>query len=225
MVLSLSLLELHGVCRTFGKGDAAVTVLRDVSFSVALNEMVAIMGPSGSGKSTLMNIVGLLDRPTSGSLLLANHEIGRLSDDDMAQVRGRSIGFVFQSYNLLARNTAVDNVALPLLYAKSSSRERRDRAMQALETVGLERKSDHRPNQLSGGEQQRVAIARALVRDPPILLADEPTGALDSGTGARILSLFHDLHRSGRTIIMITHDPQVALQCERTIRLRDGQTS
>ena len=225
MVLSLPLLELKGVCRTFGSGDGAVTVLRDVTFNVAFNEMVAIMGPSGSGKSTLMNIVGLLDRPTSGSLLLANYEIGSLSDDDLARVRGRSIGFVFQSYNLLARNTAAENVALPLLYAKSSSRERRDKAMQALKTVGLEHKSNHRPNQLSGGEQQRVAIARALVRDPPILLADEPTGALDSGSGARILSLFHDLHRSGRTIIIITHDSQVALQCERTVQLRDGQAS
>lgn len=221
----MSLLALRGVCRSFGSGDAAVPVLRDVSFEVDRSELVAIMGPSGSGKSTLMNIVGLLDRPTSGHVLLSGQEIGGLSDPGLAQLRGRAIGFVFQAYNLLARNTAIENVALPLLYTRVSSRDRRDRAMQALETVGLARKSHHRPNQLSGGEQQRVAIARALVRDPPLLLADEPTGALDSATGGRILDLFQALHRSGRTIIVITHDPQVAIQCGRIIRLKDGRVS
>lgn len=221
----MTLLALRDVCRSFGSGDATVPVLRDVSFKVDRSELVAVMGPSGSGKSTLMNIVGLLDRPTSGDVLLSGQEIRELSDSGLAQLRGRAIGFVFQAYNLLARNTAIENVALPLLYTRVSSRERRDRAMQALETVGLARKSHHRPNQLSGGEQQRVAIARALVRDPPLLLADEPTGALDSATGARILDLFQALHRSGRTIIVITHDPQVAIQCGRIIRLKDGRVN
>lgn len=219
----MPLLALRDVCRSFGSGDAIVPVLRNVSFQVDRSELIAVMGPSGSGKSTLMNIMGLLDRPTSGDVLLNGQQIAHLSDLGLAQLRGRAIGFVFQAYNLLARNTAIENVALPLLYTKVSSRDRRNRAMQALETVGLARKSHHRPNQLSGGEQQRVAIARALVRDPPLLLADEPTGALDSATGARILDLFQDLHRSGRTIVVITHDPQVAIQCGRIIRLKDGR--
>lgn len=217
-----AVVELNGVSRSFGAGEGAVSVLLDVSFRVHSNEMVAIMGPSGSGKSTLMNIVGLLDRPTSGNVRIDDHDVTRLSDNGLSLLRGRAIGFVFQSYNLLARSTALENVELPLVYAGIPRRIRRQRAMEGLQAVGLGAKAHHRPNQLSGGEQQRVAIARALVRDPPLLLADEPTGALDSRTGAQIMSLFHDLHRSGRTVVIITHDPQVAVQCGRVIRLMDG---
>ena len=214
---------MRHVERSFGRGPVAVPVIRDVSFDIAPNEFVAIMGPSGSGKSTLMNILGLLDRPTKGTVSLADQDVGLLTDDGMARLRGRSIGFVFQSYNLLARSTAVENVGLPLLYLDRHAGTRHERAMRSLEAVGLGAKARSLPSQLSGGEQQRVAIARALVRDPTLILADEPTGALDSRTGSDILALFADLHRSGRTIVMITHDPRVAARCGRVIRLRDGR--
>ena len=214
---------MRHVERSFGRGPVAVPVIRDVSFDIARNEFVAIMGPSGSGKSTLMNILGLLDRPTKGTVRLADQDVGLLTDDGMARLRGRSIGFVFQSYNLLARSTAVENVGLPLLYLDRPAGTRPERAMRSLEAVGLGAKAGSLPSQLSGGEQQRVAIARALVRDPTLILADEPTGALDSHTGSDILALFADLHRSGRTIVMITHDPRVAARCGRVIRLRDGR--
>ena len=214
---------MRHVERSFGRGPVAVPVIRDVSFDIARNEFVAIMGPSGSGKSTLMNILGLLDRPTKGTVRLADQDVGLLTDDGMARLRGRSIGFVFQSYNLLARSTAVENVGLPLLYLDRHAGTRHERAMRSLEAVGLGAKAGSLPSQLSGGEQQRVAIARALVRDPTLILADEPTGALDSHTGSDILALFADQHRSGRTIVMITHDPRVAARCGRVIRLKDGR--
>lgn len=219
----MPIVSVRNVERWFGDGDARVAVLRTVSFDIARNDFVAITGPSGSGKSTLMNIIGLLDRATSGSVALAGRDVGRQSDDDMARLRGEAIGFVFQSYNLLARSTALENVELPLLYARGRTKDRRDRALRMLSAVGLAAKANHLPSQLSGGEQQRVAIARALVRRPPLLLADEPTGALDSATGAEILALFRALHRSGQTVVMITHDPQVAARCDRIIRMRDGR--
>ncbi|MBE7245749.1 MAG: ABC transporter ATP-binding protein [Actinomycetospora chiangmaiensis] len=219
----MPLLALDAVYRTFQVGAVAVPVIRDVSLGVEAGECVAIMGPSGSGKSTLMNMVGLLDRPTSGAIRLDGADTASLSDDARARMRRDWIGFVFQSYNLLPRSTAVENVELPLVYAGIAPRLRRLRARAALESVGMSARERHFPSQLSGGEQQRVAIARALVGDPAVLLADEPTGALDSRTGAEILDLFHQLNRSGQTVVMITHDAAVAAQCARTVRLRDGR--
>ena len=217
------LLEVHNLTRRHGLGDAAVTALRDTSFEVAEGEFVAIMGASGSGKSTLMNIIGLLDRPTSGSLVLAGEPVTTLGHDRLAALRNRRIGFVFQSYNLLARNTTLENVEMPLVYSGLRRSQRRVRAKAALETVELSHRSQHWPGQLSGGEQQRVAIARALIGDPALILADEPTGALDSRTGLSILALFQMLNRSGRTIIMVTHDEQVARHARRILQLQDGR--
>ncbi|HET7849351.1 MAG TPA: ABC transporter ATP-binding protein [Pseudolabrys sp.] len=217
------LISLRSVQRTFGSGSVAVTVLHDVSLDIEAGERVAIMGPSGSGKSTLMNMMGLLDEPSSGSILIEDEDVSELSEDERARLRGRKIGFVFQSYNLLPRNTAIENVTLPLIYAGVGRRERFCRAAEALELVGMSRRAGHFPAQLSGGEQQRVAIARALVSGPSIILADEPTGALDSRTGAEILALFRSLNRSGQTVVLITHDAHVAAQCERTVRLQDGE--
>ena len=219
----MSLLALDAVHRTFRLGTVSVPVIRDITLGVEAGECVAIMGPSGSGKSTLMNMVGLLDRPTSGSIRLDGEDTARLSDDARARMRRDWIGFVFQSYNLLPRSTAVENVELPLIYAGIASRPRRLRARAALEAVGMAIRERHFPSQLSGGEQQRVAIARALVGDPAVLLADEPTGALDSRTGAEILDLFHQLNRGGQTVVMITHDAAVAAHCARTVHLRDGR--
>lgn len=219
----MSLLALDAVHRTFRVGTVSVPVIRDITLGVAAGECVAIMGPSGSGKSTLMNMVGLLDRPTSGSIRLDGEDTARLSDDARARMRRDWIGFVFQSYNLLPRSTAVENVELPLIYAGVAPRLRRLRARAALESVGMAIRERYYPSQLSGGEQQRVAIARALVGDPAVLLADEPTGALDSRTGAEILDLFHQLNRGGQTVVMITHDAAVAAHCARTVHLRDGQ--
>jgi putative ABC transport system ATP-binding protein len=219
----MPLLALESVHRTFRVGTMSVPVVRDVSLGVEAGECVAIMGPSGSGKSTLMNMVGLLDRPTSGSIRLDGEDTARLSDDARARMRRDWIGFVFQSYNLLPRSTAVENVELPLIYAGVAPRLRRLRARAALEAVGMSVRERHFPSQLSGGEQQRVAIARALVGDPAVLLADEPTGALDSRTGAEILDLFRQLNRHGQTVVMITHDAAVAARCARTIHLRDGR--
>ncbi|HEX5508462.1 MAG TPA: ABC transporter ATP-binding protein [Pseudolabrys sp.] len=217
------LISLRSVQRTFGSGPVAVTVLRDISLDIDLGDCVAVMGPSGSGKSTLMNMMGLLDQPSTGSIFIEGDDVSLLSDEDKAKLRGRKIGFVFQSYNLLPRNTAIENVTLPLVYAGVRRSHRFDRAAQALELVGMARRANHFPAQLSGGEQQRVAIARALVSDPAIILADEPTGALDSRTGAEILSLLRSLNRSGQTVVMITHDAQIAAQCERIVRLQDGE--
>jgi len=215
--------SLRSVSRAFQVGPAPVAVIRDVSLDVERGDSVAIMGPSGSGKSTLMNLIGLLDRPTSGSVIIDSTDVARLSDDERSKLRGRRIGFVFQSYNLLARYTALENVQLPLVYAGVARRRRLHLAGQALEVVGMAHRVRHLPSQMSGGEQQRVAIARALVCAPPILLADEPTGALDSRTGSEIMDLFGFLHRSGRTVIIITHDAGVAAKCRRTVRLQDGR--
>jgi len=209
---------------TLGEG-VEVHALRGLDLDVGRGEYAAIMGPSGSGKSTLLQILGCLDVPTSGSYRLAGDEVGSLGEEALSIIRNRRIGFVFQAYNLLARATALDNVALPLLYRGVPPAERRRRAMQALERVGLAERTGHRPNELSGGQKQRVAIARALAADPDILLADEPTGNLDSKTGAEILELFDALHQEGRTIVMVTHEEYVAEHCERIIRILDGRVA
>jgi len=217
------LLHAENLTRRYGRGDAAVTALRNTSFQVAEGEFVAVMGPSGSGKSTLMNLIGLLDRPTIGTLVLAGEQTTRLGHDRLAALRNRRIGFVFQSYNLLARNTTLENVEMPLVYSGLRGRKRQGRARAALDRVGLSHRIHHWPSQLSGGEQQRVAIARALVGDPAIILADEPTGALDSKTGCSVLALFQALNRDGRTIIMVTHDEHVARHAKRVLKLQDGE--
>ena len=217
------LLETHRLTRRYGSGHAAVDALSDTSFGIAEGEFVAVMGPSGSGKSTLMNLIGLLDRPTSGRLILAGEDATRLDHDRLAGMRNRRIGFVFQAYNLLARNTTLENVEMPLVYSGLRGSKRHLRAQAALESVGLSHRVDHWPGELSGGEQQRVAIARALVGDPAIILADEPTGALDSRTGLSILALFQALNRAGRTIVIVTHDEHVARHARRVLRLQDGR--
>ena len=216
------LLEAHRLTRRYGSGAAAVNALAETSFVVGEGEFVAIMGPSGSGKSTLMNIIGLLDRPTSGRLVLAGEATTGLDSDRLASLRNRRIGFVFQAYNLLARNTTLENVEMPLVYSGLPSRKRRRQARAALERVGLTHRVDHWPGELSGGEQQRVAIARALVGDPALVLADEPTGALDSRSGLSVLALFQALNRAGRTVVMVTHDEHVANHARRILRLQDG---
>jgi putative ABC transport system ATP-binding protein len=210
-------------------GDQEVHALDGVSLRVDEGDWVAIMGPSGSGKSTLMNVIGCLDQPTSGSYRLDDQEVARMNDEQLAAVRNRKIGFVFQTFNLLARTTALQNVELPLVYAGvrspagSAGKSRRDRAVAALERVGLGDRLNHRPNELSGGQQQRVAIARALINDPAIILADEPTGNLDSHVGAEILEIFHQLHAQGMTLVMVTHDPDIGSQCKRIVHIKDGQ--
>lgn len=209
--------------KVYQMGEVEVHALRGVSFTIERGAMVAIMGPSGSGKSTLMQIMGCLDRPTSGRVLLEGEDVGRAGDNRLAQIRNRKIGFVFQQFNLLPRQTALQNVEVPLAYAGTGRRERRRRAIEALEAVGLGDRLHHRPNELSGGQKQRVAIARALVNSPSILLADEPTGALDSRTGREIMELFSDLNRQGHTVVLITHDPEVAAYAERIIHIRDGR--
>lgn len=216
------LLEAKSLCKSYGLGETKSMALRDVSFNVMRGEFLAIMGPSGSGKSTLMNIIGLLDRPTSGTLALVGAPTARLSPDRAARLRNRQIGFVFQSYNLLSRNTALENVELPLIYTGTGRAERHRRAKESLCKVGLAEKMGHWPAQLSGGEQQRVAIARALVTDPTLILADEPTGALDSRTGNEILAVFQSLNQQGRSIIIVTHDETVARHSSRIIKLQDG---
>jgi len=215
-------IDVHDVVKTYALGDVEVRALRGVSFTIAAGEYVAIMGPSGSGKSTLMNLLGCLDRPTTGRYVLDGTDVSTLDDNALAAIRLKKLGFVFQGFNLLARTSAVKNVALPLFYAGVGTRERTAAALAQLRDVGLGDRSDHKPNELSGGQQQRVAIARALVNDPAVLLADEPTGNLDSATSEEIMRLFGDLHRAGRTIIMVTHDEDVARHAERVIRLRDG---
>lgn len=204
-------------------GDVEVRALRGVNMRVERGEYVAIMGPSGSGKSTLMNLLGCLDTPTEGSYRLAGEEVSRLTDEQTAAIRNRRIGFVFQTFHLLPRYSALDNVGLPLRYGGVPRDERRRRARIVLERVGLADRVDHRPNQLSGGQRQRVAIARALVNDPDLLLADEPTGNLDSQVGGEILALFDELHESGRTVVMVTHEPDVAARAGRLIRFVDGE--
>ncbi len=223
MTMAPPLLSLRSVYRTYHRDSLAVAAIRGVSFDIERGEILAIMGQSGSGKSTLMNMIGLLDLPTEGAIYLEGADVADMSDDRRSELRARSIGFVFQSYNLLARHNAIENVALPLVYSGVGRKERMLRAEQSLEAVGMLHRAKHYPRQLSGGEQQRVAIARALIASPLIVLADEPTGALDSRRGAEIVELLCSLNGSGQTVVMITHDPWVAAQCRRTIRLHDGQ--
>lgn len=213
----------EGLKKSYRAGLNTVHALRGLTFCIEQGESVAVMGPSGSGKSTLMNLLGLLDSPSGGFLRIEGQDVSRFKPDQQAKVRNRKVGFVFQASNLLARSTALENVELPLLYAGLGARERRRRALEALDVVALGHRSSHMPHQLSGGEQQRVAIARAVVNDPLILLADEPTGALDSRTGLIILALFQALNREGRTLVLVTHDMHVARHAVRVINLRDGQ--
>ena len=217
------LLRIENLSREYVMGGETVHALRDVSLSIERGEYVAIMGPSGSGKSTMMNVLGCLDTPSAGEYWLNGEEISRFTDDGLARVRNREIGFVFQTFNLLPRATALHNVELPLVYAGVRARERRERAGAALEQVGLAERMHHRPNELSGGQRQRVAIARALVNQPSILLADEPTGNLDSVTSEEIMEVFAALHAAGQTVIMVTHEPDIAARAQRIVVLRDGR--
>jgi putative ABC transport system ATP-binding protein len=217
------MIKLANITKTYRMGAGDITVLSDISLNVQGGELIAIMGPSGSGKSTLMNIIGCLDRPTSGAYNFENREISAMTDDELASVRNVKIGFVFQTFNLLPRFSALKNVEVPLIYSGVPSRLRRDRAAPLLEKVGLGDRMQHKPTELSGGQQQRVAIARALVNNPPLLLADEPTGNLDSRSGEEILNILIRLNQQGVTIIIVTHDKDIAAQCKRIINLKDGR--
>jgi putative ABC transport system ATP-binding protein len=218
------IIDIRNLTKDFQLGELPVHVLKGISFEVERGEFVAIMGPSGSGKSTLMNILGCLDTPTSGSYTLDGVSVGALSSDELAEIRSKKIGFVFQQFNLLARTSATENVELPLLYTDVPARERRERANKALIAVGLAGREDHQPSQLSGGQQQRVAIARSLVNDPRIILADEPTGALDSRIGLEIMAIFQRLNRDeGITMIVVTHDPDIASYARRNLHFKDGR--
>ena len=216
------ILEMKDICKDYPQGKSFVHILKNINLSVEEGDYVAIMGPSGSGKTTLMNIIGCLDVATSGSYILAGQDVFSNTDDELAVVRNKEIGFVFQTFNLLPKMTAVDNVALPMLYAGVSKKQRRERAIEALKTVGLGERLDFLPNQLSGGQCQRVAIARAIVGHPTLLLADEPTGALDTVAGEQVMDIFAQLHEAGSTIIMITHEQAIADHANRIYRLRDG---
>jgi putative ABC transport system ATP-binding protein len=218
----VSLIRIESICRRYEMGSETVHALRGVSLTIERGEYVAIMGPSGSGKSTLMNMLGCLDTPSSGTYELNGHSVGEMDDNELAEIRNREIGFVFQTFNLLARSTALRNVELPLIYAGVGIDERRGIALEALEKVGLGDRVHHRPNEMSGGQRQRVAVARALVNNPSILLADEPTGNLDTRTGEEILALFGQLHDRGHTLIVVTHEEHVARHARRIIRIRDG---
>lgn len=215
-------IALNHIIKTYQMGDSVVAALAGVSLDIREGEFTAIMGPSGSGKSTLMNILGCLDRPTSGSYMLDGQEVALLNDDELALTRNKKIGFVFQNFNLLPRITALDNVALPLVYAGVNTKDRKQRAADALASVGLEKRMDHLPNELSGGQRQRVAIARALVNEPTIIMADEPTGALDTKSGDEVMDIFKKLNTYGRTIILVTHEPDIAAHAKRVIHVRDG---
>jgi putative ABC transport system ATP-binding protein len=219
----MPLIETRDLWKTYVMGQEEIHALRGVSIQIERGEYVAIMGPSGSGKSTLMNLIGCLDTPSKGSYLLNGKEVADMNDDELAQIRNEEIGFVFQTFNLLARATALHNVELPLIYAGVSGKERQERARQALDKVDLIPRATHKPNELSGGQRQRVAIARALVNNPSILLADEPTGNLDSKTGTEIMALFDRLYEAGNTIILVTHEADIAAFAHRTVHIRDGQ--
>lgn len=217
------MIQLRGIRRTFVVGDQEVRALRDVDLAIGRGEYVSIMGPSGSGKSTLLNVIGLLDRPDAGTYLLEGGDVTALDDAAQARVRRERIGFVFQFFHLVSYLTAEENVELPLVLAGVAPAERRERVAASLRDMGIANRAHHRPDQLSGGQRQRVAVARAIVNDPAIILADEPTGNLDSKTGREIMELFHGLHREGRTLILVTHEPEIAQECERIIQIRDGK--
>jgi putative ABC transport system ATP-binding protein len=217
------ILKISHVSKIYRLGDEEVRALDDVSLGIKEGEFISIVGPSGSGKSTLMHIIGLLDSPTLGEVILEDHDVTKLSEKQLAKIRNTHIGFVFQQFNLLPRTSAVENVELPMLYGGIPAEERRRKAIEILEKMGLGERLDHRPNQLSGGQQQRVAIARSLVMNPTIILADEPTGNLDSKTGVEIMKLLHELNRQGHTIVLVTHDPSVASQSKRQVWLKDGK--
>lgn len=216
-------IKLSDIRKIYTIGDSTVAALDGVNLHIRKGEFAAIMGPSGSGKSTLMNILGCLDRPTSGSYVLDNEEVAKLNDDDLAITRNKKIGFIFQNFNLLSRISALENVALPLIYAGVDRKTRLNRARELLNSVGLEKRMDHLPNELSGGQRQRVAIARALVNDPRIIMADEPTGNLDTKSSVEIMGLFGQLHKQGKTIILVTHEPDIAEYAERQLIVRDGK--
>lgn len=216
------LIDIKNIKRDFVLGSEIINVLKGIDLQINKGEYVALMGPSGSGKSTLMNLLGCLDTPTSGTYILNNKDVSQMHDDDLADIRNKEIGFVFQTFNLLPRTTALDNVALPMIYAGYSKTERNERATEVLKQVNLSDRMDHQPNQLSGGQRQRVAIARALVNKPSIILADEPTGNLDSKTSVEIMNLFNEIHKNGNTVILVTHEEDIAQYAHRIIRLRDG---
>jgi len=216
------IIDINNLQKTYYMGTQTVHALKDVSLAINRNEYVALMGPSGSGKSTLMNLLGCLDTPTSGQYILNNQDVSILTDSELAQIRNKEIGFVFQTFNLLPRLSSLENVALPLVYAGFSKAERLEKAESVLEAVGLADRMDHKPNELSGGQRQRVAVARALVNDPAIILADEPTGNLDTKTSVEIMGLFEKIHDAGNTIILVTHEPDIAEHAHRIVRLRDG---
>ena len=216
------LIKITNIKRDFPLGDEIIYVLKGIDLEINKGEYVALMGPSGSGKSTLMNILGCLDTPTSGTYILNGKHVSEMQDDELAGIRNKEIGFVFQTFNLMPRTTALDNVALPMVYAGHSKSERVERATEVLTQVGLNDRMDHKPNQLSGGQRQRVAVARALVNKPSIILADEPTGNLDSKTSVEIMNLFNEIHANGNTVILVTHEEDIAAYAHRIIRLRDG---
>jgi putative ABC transport system ATP-binding protein len=220
--MSKEIISLSNIARMYQVGTEVIYALRDISLKIYKNEYVALMGPSGSGKSTLMNMLGCLDTPTGGEYILNSISVARMSDNELAEVRNKEIGFVFQTFNLLPRQTALENVMLPLVYAGLSKTERIKKAEKALTQVGLDNRMHHRPNELSGGQRQRVAIARALVNDPAIILADEPTGNLDSKTSVEIMGLFEEIHKSGNTIIVVTHEEDIAQHAHRIVRIKDG---
>ncbi|MFB1003479.1 MAG: ABC transporter ATP-binding protein [Bacteroidia bacterium] len=219
----MALIDLKNIFKTYQMGTTQINALNGLNCEIGKGEYVALMGPSGSGKSTLMNVIGCLDSPTSGAYTLNGNDVSKMSDDDLAKVRNVEIGFVFQSFNLLPRTSALENVALPLVYAGISKKERLERAQLVLEKVGLGDRGDHKPNELSGGQRQRVAIARALINNPSIVLADEPTGNLDSTSSLEIMSLFEEIHAEGNTVVMVTHEEDIAKYAKRTIRMIDGK--